>query len=83
MPNLDPHPLNELGRGIFPPDQEAKLLAAGAVFARTVRMKSGKSFIDCYFRPFLQTIHEQEVSAFVMLEEAKRRPIRAKRQASS
>jgi hypothetical protein len=61
MPNLDPHPLNELGRGILDPTVEAKLLASGVVFARTVRTKTGKSFIDCYFRPFLQTIHEQEV----------------------
>lgn len=55
--NLDPHPLNELGKGILAPDVEAKLLAEGVIFATTVTPRNPK------VPPYLVTCRRSIVEA--------------------
>lgn len=51
--DLDPDPDNILGRGILPPDEEARLLAEGVVFAMfgPVRSPKVRPCLYCSYRP--------------------------------
>ena len=59
MPNLDPHPLNILGKGILPPDQEAAMIAAGFVFATylTPAGRKAKPFLLTSRRPYADILN--------------------------
>lgn len=47
---LDPNPENILGKGILPPEKEAKIIARGCVFAKFVTAQ-GKSILVTFRRP--------------------------------
>ncbi len=58
MPTLDPHPTNELGKGILDPEMEAKLLADGVIWANRVFHADGTYSLNCTFRPVMQVLTE-------------------------
>lgn len=59
---LDPHPTNELGKGILDPEREALLLSRGMVYARRVTFVNERgrtcSYIRCSRRPIDQALAE-------------------------
>ena len=59
MPKLDPHPLNILGKGILPPDQEAAMIAADFVFATylTPAGRNAKPFLLTSRRPYADILN--------------------------
>ncbi len=53
-PILDQNPDNELGKGILPPDIEAKFIERGVVFAQTVTRPDGTTYYRTARRPILE-----------------------------
>jgi len=51
---LDPNHKNELGKGIFDPEREAKLIAEGYTFARRVRAGTKREFLITAKTPIAQ-----------------------------
>ena len=82
--NLDPHPLNELGRGILAPDVEARLLADGYIFAATVIPKDRRvpPFLATSKRPFAEAAASFFRHADEVLRAQRREPPGCQRRAS-
>jgi len=60
MTTLCPSPHNQLGKGVFSPDKEAKLLADGYIFA--CRIVSGRiKGIVCCKRPIADAMRDMEL----------------------
>lgn len=56
---IDPNPNNLLGKGILPPDEEAKLLAEGCIYAEYFYPKSGRPpIIVASKRPYIEAVNE-------------------------
>ncbi|MCB9121966.1 MAG: hypothetical protein M9936_24690 [Caldilinea sp.] len=66
MPELDPDPTNELGKGIFPPDKEAEMLAEGVVYARYIDFE-GNRIILASFRPFKEAVNRMFILALEII----------------
>ncbi len=64
--NLDPNPLNELGKGILDAAVEEKLLAQGIVFAQTVHWQHGQ-YLRTSKRPILQC-YADAIKSFAEVE---------------
>lgn len=56
MSQLDPHPLNELGKGLIEPDTEAQLIGQGVVFAMRVFHDDGHMSLALFSRPAVETL---------------------------
>lgn len=62
MTALCPSPKNELGKGIFPADEEAKLLAAGYIFARRVPGTLVSTIVVCK-RPIADAVTDMALDS--------------------
>lgn len=56
-PMLDPSPENQLGEGVFTPEQEQELIAGGAVYAAKTTTRRGHKIIVSSRRPVQEVIH--------------------------
>lgn len=60
---LDPHPTNELGKGVIDPAAEARVLARGGVFARRLTTKFGDTFLVWTSRPLATVATDMALAA--------------------